>query len=149
MVIRSMLALAIAWSFGGATSAQTAHDASPTTATGAITGVVLSDDRPARPLRRARVRLAGSETSIARAIVTNEDGTFAFERLSPDEYTITAEKDGYIRSNMATLTVGAGSGNTVGLSANVIAGQVLGDGTIALGDVSVVGSGLAVIEGGR
>ena len=46
MVIRSTLAmLAIACSVTGAASAQTPRDASPTTAAGAITGVVLSDDR--------------------------------------------------------------------------------------------------------
>ena len=107
MVIRSMLALlAIASWIAGAASAQTPRDASPTTAAGAITGVVLSDDRPARPLRRARVRLAGSEMSIARAIVTNEDGTFAFERLSPDEYTITAAKDGYVTSSWGATRPG-------------------------------------------
>ena len=116
MVIRSTLAmLAIACSVTGAASAQTPRDASPTTAAGAITGVVLSDDRPARPLRRARVRLAGSETSIARAIVTNEDGTFAFERLSPDEYTITAEKDGYVASNWGATRPGR-QGRTIVLS---------------------------------
>ena len=116
MVIRSMLALlAIASSIVGAASAQTPRDASPTTAAGAITGVVLSDDRPARPLRRARVRLAGSEMSIARAIVTNEDGTFAFERLSPDEYTITAAKDGYVTSSWGATRPGR-QGRTIVLS---------------------------------
>ena len=97
MVIRSMLALlAIGWSVAGAASAQTPRDALRTAAGGTITGVVLSDDRPARPLRRARVRLAGSALSISRAIVTNEDGTFVFDKLSPDDYTLTAEKDGYV-----------------------------------------------------
>ena len=116
MVIRSMLALlAIAWSIVGAASAQTPRDASRTTAAGAITGVVLSDDRPARPLRRARVRLAGSEMSIARAIVTNEDGTFVFERLSPDDYTITAAKDGYVTISWGATRPGR-QGRTIVLS---------------------------------
>jgi hypothetical protein len=53
--------------------------------------------------------------SIARAIVTNEDGTFAFERLSPDEYTITAAKDGYVTSSWGATRPGR-QGRTIVLS---------------------------------
>lgn len=54
-------------------------------------------------------------------------------QLTPPDgfYQVFAAKDGFVRSDTASLTVGGGGGTIVGLTANVIAGQVKGDGTIS------------------
>ena len=64
--------------------------------TAAITGTVVSDERDARPLRRARVSITGSELDIGRTTVTTDDGTFSFEQLPAGRYAVTASKDGYV-----------------------------------------------------
>jgi hypothetical protein len=84
-----------AWLVAAAAAAQPTRDA-PSAVGGSIAGVVLSDDRPSKPLRRALVLLTGFETSADRTVVTKDDGTFAFGGLPADAYTITAKKDGYI-----------------------------------------------------
>ncbi|MEP6918618.1 MAG: carboxypeptidase regulatory-like domain-containing protein, partial [Acidobacteriota bacterium] len=65
----------------------------------AITGVVLSDERPARPLRRARVALNNADAAVGRTVITEDDGSFVFEPLSPGSYTLAAAKDGYVPIN--------------------------------------------------
>ncbi len=64
--------------------------------TAAITGTVVSDERAARPLRRARVSITGSELDIGRTTVTADDGTFSFDQLPAGRYSVTASKDGYV-----------------------------------------------------
>jgi uncharacterized protein (DUF2141 family) len=87
-----------AWLVAAAAAAQPTRDA-PSAVRGSIAGVVLSDDRPSKPLRRALVLLTGSETSADRTVVTKDDGTFAFGGLPADAYTISAKKDGYIANS--------------------------------------------------
>src|SRR3954447_15136461 len=96
MVARSTsVALVVTASIVAAAAAQAPRDRR-SAATASITGVVLSDDSPAKPLRRALVLLTGAETSVDRTAVTSDDGSFSFERLPPDAYTLAARKDGYI-----------------------------------------------------
>lgn len=65
------------------------------TGTATITGIIVTDDGNARPLRRARVMVSGSELTLARAAITSDDGVFAFEGLPAGRYTLTASKAGY------------------------------------------------------
>jgi len=86
--------------------------------TAAITGIVLSDDRDSRPLRRARVTLSGSDIDVGRATITADDGRFTFDQLPPGRYTITAAKDAYV-----SMSAGADRPERPGLGIEVRAGQ--------------------------
>ena len=89
-----------------------------TSGTATITGVVLSDDRDSRPLRRARVTLSGSDIDVARVTITADDGRFIFEQLPQGRYTITAAKDAYV-----SMSAGADRPERPGLGIEVRAGQ--------------------------
>lgn len=65
----------------------------------AISGIIVSDEREPRPLRRVRVMLNSPELPHGRTTVTNDDGTFAFDRLPPGRYTVGATKDAYLFVN--------------------------------------------------
>lgn len=61
-----------------------------------ISGVVLSDEAQPKPLRRARVTIAGGELPAGGTLITNDDGTFLFDRVPAGRYTIAAAKDAYV-----------------------------------------------------
>lgn len=71
-----------------------------------IVGVVVADDDEARPLRRVRLVISGSELEGSRAAITDDDGVFAFERLPGGRYTLTASKDGYASMAFGALRSG-------------------------------------------
>jgi protocatechuate 3,4-dioxygenase beta subunit len=66
------------------------------TGTGSIAGVVVTDDRDARPLRRARVFVSSSDRVTTRTVVTDDAGRFTAGTLPPGRYTVTASKQGYV-----------------------------------------------------
>lgn len=61
--------------------------------TAALAGMVLTDDRDPRPLRRARVTINNAERTVGRTAITDDTGTFTFDSLPPGRYTLTATKD--------------------------------------------------------
>ena len=63
---------------------------------GAIDGVVVTDEPQPRPVRRARVTLAGASGDAGTILLTAEDGTFEFAGVPPGRYTVTAQKDAYV-----------------------------------------------------
>ena len=65
-------------------------------ATGRIAGVVLSDEITPRPLRRAWVMLSGDLPGSGQTVITEDDGTFAFEGLAAGRYTVVAVKPAYV-----------------------------------------------------
>ncbi len=71
----------------------------PPRGTATVAGVVLTDEAQPRPLRRARVTLSGSVLPLARALITDDQGAFAFEGLPAGRYAIGAMKDGYVPMN--------------------------------------------------
>jgi len=75
-------------------------------ATGRITGVVTTDEAQPRPLRRARVTLNGGGLDIGWSVITNDDGTFAFDRLPAGRYGVAALKDGYVTMNYGAARPG-------------------------------------------
>jgi carboxypeptidase family protein len=92
--------LAVAIVLGAATLA--AQQAPPRDATrpvpagtGSISGIIETDDAQHKPLRRAKVMLNTADRSFGRTIVTNDDGTFAFDGLPAGRYTLAAQKPGY------------------------------------------------------
>ena len=86
--------------------------------TAAITGMVVSDEREARSLRRARVSITGSELEIGRTTVTTDDGTFSFDQLPAGRYSVTASKDGYV-----TMSAGADRPGRAGAGVEVRQGE--------------------------
>src|SRR5688500_4942466 len=86
--------------------------------TAAITGAVVSDEREARPLRRARVSITGSELDIGRTTVTADDGTFSFEQLPSGRYSVTASKDGFV-----SMSAGADRPGRPGVGVEVRQGE--------------------------
>jgi hypothetical protein len=67
--------------------------------TAAIAGIVLSDETPPRPVRRAIVSLnlvGGRGGGPPSAAVTGDDGKFTLTQLAPGRYTVTATKPSYV-----------------------------------------------------
>ncbi len=78
----------------------------PPAGTASITGVVVSDERQPKPLRRARVMLNGPQLQVGRTVISNDDGTFAFERLPAGLYTVGAAKQAYVTMNYGARRTG-------------------------------------------
>jgi len=83
----------------GVVAGPASPSANVTTGTAAVTGIVTTDDRSPRPLRRARVTIARTAGGAAQAVVTDDEGRFAFVGLAAGNYTLQAAKGGYLRSN--------------------------------------------------
>jgi hypothetical protein len=64
-----------------------------------ISGIVISDDADARPLRRVRVFLNNPEEEIARTTISDDAGRFAFTGLPAGRYTLGGAKEGYVTTN--------------------------------------------------
>lgn len=78
----------------------------PPVGTATITGTVVSDDVQPRPLRRVRVTLNSPELQPGLTAITNDDGTFVFDRLPEGRYTIGGAKDGYVSVNHGAVRPG-------------------------------------------
>jgi hypothetical protein len=81
--------------------------------TGFINGVV-TDSQTRAPIAGARVQVA-SPSQIASA-VTDAHGAYAFVSLSPDTYTVTVTKDGYLTTAVTGVTVFADATQVVNVS---------------------------------
>jgi hypothetical protein len=139
MVIRAILLAALSTACGSVSLsyAQQPRERPQAAPIARISGVVLSDERPAKRLRRARVILTAADGSTERTVVTFDDGTFAFEGVAPGEYAIRAAKDGYVAMNWgATRPTRSGTiidvqrGNAKRLTIRLPRGAVI-TGTIA------------------
>jgi protocatechuate 3,4-dioxygenase beta subunit len=84
-----------------------------------LTGVVTTDDTPARPLRHAIVTATAAEMPAPRQAVTNDDGRFAFSNLPPGRYSLVVEKPAYVKTFYGSKRPGASPGTPVA----VLAGQ--------------------------
>ena len=76
------------------------------TGTATIAGSVVTDDAQAKPLRRARITLNAPELPVGRTVISNDDGTFAFERLPPGRYTVAGSKDAYVAMSYGARRTG-------------------------------------------
>jgi hypothetical protein len=104
----------------------------PRRATAILEGMVTTPDATPRPIRRARVSLAGSD-GRAGVTTTDDEGRFTFEGLAPGRYTLSVTKPGYIRAAFGARRVD-GPGTPITLSA----GQRLTGVTIALSRGAVI-----------
>ena len=78
-----------------AVSAQTRDAARPGSGTAIISGIVVSDDAEARPVRKARVTCGGTGVQ-GHTTITDDKGRFSFSGLAPGRYTVTASKEAWI-----------------------------------------------------
>ena len=97
-------AAALLGSHGAAVTQQPSQPAresarKPGVGTAAISGIVISDDADARPLRRVRVFLNNPEEEIARTTISDDGGRFTFTGLPVGRYTLGAAKEGYVTTN--------------------------------------------------
>jgi carboxypeptidase family protein len=77
-------------------SAQTRDAAAPATGTASISGRVLTDTQPPRPVRRATVLINSSDRTVGRTVVTDDAGRFLVPDLPAGRYTINASKKGWV-----------------------------------------------------
>jgi hypothetical protein len=70
----------------------------PTAGTASISGVVVDDQDPARPVRRAVITLTGSGLHPNRGAITDDEGRFALRNLPAGRFTLMAERGGFITS---------------------------------------------------
>jgi len=66
--------------------------------TGAISGVVTSDEPNGKPVRRAIVQVSSAEGFGGRLAVTDEQGRFELPALPAGRYTLSVNKPGWVRS---------------------------------------------------
>ena len=139
-VLVSLCVAALLGSTGPAVAQQPSQPArensrKPGVGNNAISGIVVSDDSDARPLRRVRVFLNNPEEEIARTTISDDAGRFTFTGLPSGRYTLGGAKEGYVTNNYGASRPG-GPGSPV----------VIADG-VARGDISLPLLRGAVISG--
>jgi Carboxypeptidase regulatory-like domain len=70
----------------------------PTIGTAWIAGVVVDDEQPARPVRRAVVTLTGAGLHPNRGAITDDEGRFTIRGLPAGRFTLTAERGAFVTS---------------------------------------------------
>ena len=85
---------------GAAAQQTTARDAPfvPTTGTSSISGVVVNDETPPQPVRRAIVTLTGPGLRPSRGAVTDDEGRFTIANLPAGGFTLTVSRAAYVTS---------------------------------------------------
>jgi len=78
----------------------------PTAAGATIAGAVTTDDAEPRPLRRARVTIAGSPLPREMSVITGDDGSFEFDGLPAGSFTLSAAKEAYVPMNYGATRTG-------------------------------------------
>ena len=63
-----------------------------------LAGVVVTDERTPRPVRRAIVTIAGSALGMSRSTITDDNGGFVFDGLPAGRFTVTAARRAYLTS---------------------------------------------------
>lgn len=86
-----------------------------TTATGVVSGIVLTDTEPPRPVRRATVRLEGARPG-ARLVGTDGEGKFIFDGLPAGSFTLSASKPGLVTTFHGSRRPGRGPGVLVAVN---------------------------------
>jgi protocatechuate 3,4-dioxygenase beta subunit len=97
-------------------------------AAGLIAGIVLTDETPPRPLRRAIVTLTGAEVRGPLQTLADDSGRFAFANLPAGRFTLTAEKPGFVKSYFGGKRPGRAPGMPIALAE----GQQISDVSIKL-----------------
>lgn len=72
--------------------------ATPTTGTATVSGTVVNDEDPPKPVRRAVVTLSGAGLVPDRSAITDDDGRFAISGLPAGRFTLTARRPSFVTS---------------------------------------------------
>jgi protocatechuate 3,4-dioxygenase beta subunit len=94
--------------------------------TASIAGVVVNDEAPAKPVRRATVTLTGGVIAN-RAETTDDAGAFAFRELPPGRYTLAASRPSFVR-----MAYGARRHDRPGVALAVAAGETVSGLTLTM-----------------
>ena len=117
-MIRAAVAAAFVLASPHAIAGQVRERAPAQTGTASITGRVMSDTQPARPLRRAIVTLNTAERTIGRTAVADDQGRFTIANLPAGRYLLTASKRGWV-----TMAYGARASGRPGRSVALADGE--------------------------
>jgi protocatechuate 3,4-dioxygenase beta subunit len=90
------------------------------TGSASISGIVVNDETPGRPVRRAAVTVTGGGLAASRTEGTDDEGAFAFRDLPPGRYALTASRPGFVR-----MTYGARRHDRPGIAVAVSDGQTV------------------------
>ncbi len=92
-----------------------ATQAAASQGTGLITpGCVI--DAQSQPVHRAIVTLVGAELPAGRALITDSDGKFSFDRLPVGHFTLSAAKPAFVKTTYGAMRPG-GRGTAIALNA--------------------------------
>ena len=82
------------------------RDVGPVMATGTagIGGVVVDDETPAKPVRRAKLSLRDVDRGFVRAAISGDDGRFVFRGLSAGHFLLSASKAAYVSAAYGAAT---------------------------------------------
>ncbi len=89
--------------------------------TSTISGVVVADETPARPLRLATVTLAPAERAAGATswfTATDAGGRFSFSSLPAGRYTLTVSKPPYVTNYYGSRRPGSGPGTPIAVAAD-------------------------------
>jgi hypothetical protein len=112
---------------------------------GSIAGVVMTDDTPPQPARRATVSLVSADLGMPLSTVTDDDGRFSFAAVPAGHYAIVASKPSYVGAFYGSTRPGRGPGVPVA----VPAGAVVDGLTLTLTRGSVIAGTLHLPSGER
>ena len=107
-------------------------NAATATGSASITGTIVTDTEPARPLRRAIVAVNSSDRTIGKTSVTDDNGRFAVTGLPAGRYTVGASKRGWVqvaygakRPDQNGTTLMLGDGQRAAISIRLPRGAVI------------------------
>jgi protocatechuate 3,4-dioxygenase beta subunit len=104
-----------------------------TVGAGRLTGTVVTDETPQRPLRRATVTLIEAGGAIvSRLATTDELGRYTFSGLPAGKYNITASRPPYLRGSYGAHRMISPASTIVGTTIPLAAGQQVSGLTILM-----------------
>jgi hypothetical protein len=74
------------------------RDAAAPAGTAVLSGTIVTDDRDARPVRRAQVQLRSADSFLGLEVITDDTGSFTFAGLRAGRYQLSASKPGMVPS---------------------------------------------------
>jgi uncharacterized protein (DUF2141 family) len=96
--VHSLVLMLLAVSYAPATGAQTRDARATLRGTAVLSGIVVSDDAEARPVRKARVTCSSPDVS-GNTTITDDGGRFVFAGLPAGRYSVGASKATWVAAN--------------------------------------------------
>ena len=90
--------------------------AAPVVGTAAISGVVMTDEITSHPIRRATVTISSGAIRGTRTSATDDAGRFLFSSLPAGQYSLNAQKPGYVLTEYGARRPGRGSAPPIPLA---------------------------------